>query len=431
VTGEWLRTGLFVAGAAALVAAASWVQPGVRSSEIFADVGQTFFPRLRNVEDIKAIEVVDYDETEAAARPLKVELRKGRWLISSHGDYPAEARDRLARTGGSLIDVKKDAPVSDRVEDHGKYGVIDPLDAKNAALQGRGKRVTLRDAGGGTLAEIVLGSVAKDKPGVRYARLLGQKRVYAVKTDADPSAQFADWVEANLLRVVAGDIVKMTLNSYQIDEQFGRIANLQRTVYERGQQSWTPQAQTIAAALASLRVRGAKAKPRELAEQLRAGQLASTLDTVMSLRQRGFFIAPTGLLLSNEGELIAETVKGLVYTVRFGELATDSGAAPGAKASENRYVFVTTSAKSPEAADAVSALTAKFSDWYYVIAGADFARLHPARAAHLKQPAPPLTNMPSPEALQGLPPEVRRALEERMRMMQQQPAPPPAQQQQR
>src|SRR5258708_39114746 len=103
-------------------------------------------------------------------------------MICWQGDYRADARARLAKTAGGLLDLKKDAPVSDRVEDQSQYGVLDPLDAKNASLTGRGKRVTLRDAGGITVAELILGRSVKDKPGYRYVRLPGQKRTYAVKS---------------------------------------------------------------------------------------------------------------------------------------------------------------------------------------------------------------------------------------------------------
>jgi hypothetical protein len=211
-----------------------------------------------------------------------------------------------------------------------------------------------------------------------------------VKTDVDPSAEFADWVEANLLRVRSADITKLTLNSYQIDEQFGRLVNLQRTVMSRDQGTWSAQANGIASAMASLRVTGARPKPPELAAQLRSKKLELTLDTVMSLRQRGYYIAPTGALLSNEGELVAETNKGVSYVLRFGEVATDSGtAAAAARPKENRYLFVTVSAKNPESESLASALDAKFSDWYYIIRGEDFARLHPAsRAQPRSEPAP-------------------------------------------
>jgi hypothetical protein len=393
---ELARTLLFVAGAAVLVVAAGVFAPEPASSGIFSDTGEEFFPSFRDPAKVAAIEVVDYDEAEAVARPLKVELRKGRYVITSHGDYPAEARERMAATAAALVDLKKEAPVSDRWEDHASYSVIDPLDAKNASLSGRGKRVTLRDAGGLKLAELVLGAKAKDREGYRYVRLPGQKRTYAVKTAADPSAEFADWVEMNLLRVRAADIVKLTLNSYQIDEQFGRLMNLQRTVMARDGGTWSAQANTIASALASLRVAGARAKPEELAKQLRTRQLALTLDTVMSLRQRGYFIAPTGALLSNEGELIAETNKGVTYVLRFGEVVTDSTSA-AAKPSENRYLFVTVSSKGPESEAAANALDAKFSDWYYVIRGEDFKRLHPAAPALTRKvPAADGPGLPGP-----------------------------------
>jgi len=409
---ELLRTGLFAAAAIALAGAAAYIEPEASRAEIFSDAGEIFFPNFRDVMAVKAIEVVDYDEAEATARPLKVEFRKNRWTITSHSDYPAEARDRLAKTASALLDLKKDSPVSDRFEDQAAYGVIDPLDARNPSLSGRGKRVTLRDAGGAVLAELVLGNAVKDKAGYRYVRLPGQKRTYMVKTDADPSAHFADWVEANLLRLTSTDVARMTLNSYQIDEQFGRVANLQRTIMVRDKENWNEQAKSMASTLASLRVAGARPKPPELAQQLRTKQLALTLDTVMSLRQRGYFITPAGALLSNEGELIVESTKGVNYTLRFGEVVSDATASAAAKPREDRYLFVMVAAKSPEGGPLAESLNNKFADWYYVISGTDFARLHPTRAAQLKalkerppQPGPPTALPPAPSSQPPPPPK--------------------------
>jgi hypothetical protein len=387
-----LITGLFVGVAAILVGAAAWVQPSSYRTEIFSDQGEEFFPNFKDAQAVQAIEVVDYDEAEATARPLKVELRKNRWVLSSHADYPAEARDRLAQTSAALLDLKRDLAVSDLWEDQAQYGVIDPLDAKSASLTGRGKRVTLRGSGGATLAELVLGKPAKDKPGYRYARLPGRKRIYAVKTDADPSARFEDWVEADLLRVSPADITKMTLVSYSIDEQFGRIVNLQRITMVKDGENWNAGARTAAATLSGLRVVGARAKPKMLADQLRARRLEMTLETVMSMRQRGYFIAPTGQLLANEGELVVETTRGFIYHLRFGELASTAADAEqsGHKASENRFLFVTVSSKTPETEAAATALDAKFADWYYIIRGEDFARLRPGIKPRAEaEPRPP------------------------------------------
>jgi hypothetical protein len=404
---EFLRTALFAAAALLAVALAAYVEPQSPRSEIFSDAGEAFFPNFRDIMAVKAIEVVDYDEADAVARPLKVEFRRNRWVLASHSDYPAEARERLAKTAAALLDLKKEQPVSDRWEDHATYSVIDPLDTKNPSLQGRGKRVTLRDAGGVTLAEIILGKPVPAKDGYRYVRLPGQKRTYSIKIDADPSARFEDWVESNLLRASPADIAKITLISYQIDEQFGRLANLQRVVMEKDKPSWNEQARSIAATLASLRVVGARPKPQQLAEQLKTRQLTLSLDTVMSLRQRGFFITPAGQLLSNEGELIVETAQGLVYNLRFGEIVSDStsiSAATVAKPRENRYLFVTASSRKPESEQVARNLDAKFADWYYIISGTDFAKLNPIRQQRAKaQPTPPPFTLPPPAAATGAP----------------------------
>ena len=397
---EFTKTALFALVAVVAVGLAAWVEPEAYRPSIFSDQGQAFFERFRDVLAVKAIEVVDYNETEATARPLKAELRKSRWILSSHSDYPAEARDRLARTAASLVDLKKDLVVSDRFEEHGKYGVIDPIDARNPSLTGRGKRVTLRGDQNEVLAEVVLGHAVKERAGYRYARLPGQKRTYAVKTDADPSARFEDWVEADLLKIGAADVRKLTLNLYSIDEGMGRLTNVQRIVMTRGEKDdWKIEpagkitagdARGIAAALASLRIVGARPKPAELARQLKTRQLAMTLETVMSLRQRGFFITPQGQLLANEGELLVETAKGLLYSLRFGEIVTGGAESaapaapkPAAKDGENRYLFVTCSPRAPASGDGdgngAASLDARFADWYYVISGADFARLRPKK----------------------------------------------------
>ena len=358
---EAIKTVLFVTAAAALTVTATWIEPENRRPGIFSDQGEALFPLLRDITAVKAIEVVDFDEAQAVARPLKVEFRKGRWLLASHGDYPAEAKDRLAKTAASLVDVKKDVVVSDRVEDQATYGLIDPLDQKVVSLKGRGKRVTLRGPAGEILADLIEGYPVKERPGFRYMRLPGQKRSYAVKTDADPSAKFGDWVEANLLHLSPAQIEKITINSYSINPDTGRLGNLDRKSLTPADPGFKP----LAAALASIRVTGARPKPPDLARQLREHKgMELTLETVMSLRSRGYFITPEGRLLANEGEMTVETASGPAYTIRFGD--TDG---------ENRTIFITVAAKNPEAQQQAEALDSRFADWYYLISQADFKRL--------------------------------------------------------
>ena len=405
---QWVVTLAFVAMAAVLSLVAARVQPEGYSTAIFSDQGEDLFPALTDASAVQSIEIVDYNAEQAVARPLKVEMRKGRWVLASHGDYPAEARDRLAQTAGALVGLKKDSVSSDRWEDQAQYGVIDPLDQKNASLTGRGKRVTLLDSHGTKLGELVLGAIPPGKPGYRYARLPGQKRIYLVKTTADPSARFEDWVEADLLKVGVNDITKLTVNSYTIDELAGTLANLRRRVMVPNGENWDAAAKTAAQTLSGLRVAGARAKPKLLADQLRERKLTLSLETVMSLRARGFFVLPTGQLLANAGEVVVETKQGFVYTLRFGELASsgidgDTGQtspAAAAKSGDDRFLFVTVSSRNPETEARAKALDAKFADWYYIVTGADFAKLQKAAPAGSAIPAVPRP----PGAVPGAPP---------------------------
>src|SRR5262249_7506837 len=194
-----------------LVAAAVMYDPGARTPKIFNDQGQSFYPNFTDPQAPKVIEVVDYDETTATARPLKVEFKNKRWVIPSHYGYPADAEDRLAKTAAALIELRKESIVSDRVEDQVKYGVVDPLDQNATSLTGRGQRVTLRDDKDVLLCDLIIGKAAEGKAGYRYIRVPNQRRIYLVKSEAEISAKFQDWIETDLLKLVSADIRRIIL----------------------------------------------------------------------------------------------------------------------------------------------------------------------------------------------------------------------------
>ena len=384
---EALKTATFVVAAVGLAITASLFHPGATTPKLFSDQGEQFYPNFKDSQTVKSIDVIDYDESTATARPFQVAFSKGRWIIPSHQNYVVDIGDRLNKTAGALIELKKDQVQSDSASDHAKYGVIDPLDAKVASLTGRGKRVTLTDAAKVILADFIFGKSVQGKPGWRYVRLPSQKRVYAVKTDADPSANFADWVNAGLLRIPVEGMRKIAINSYQIDEQQGSLQNFESVQLIKSDSNWKMVGADngsktaiagVVNTLAALQIVDVKAKPPTLAEGLKTGQLELSLETMMSLRQRGFFLSPRGQIFANEGEMIIETRNGVNYVLRFGELASTQG--------ENRYLFVIASFDAKRAATyngdaaagerAAKALTSKFADWYYIISGQDFQKLH-------------------------------------------------------
>jgi hypothetical protein len=299
---------------------------------------------------------------------------------------------------------------SDSALDHAKYGVVDPLDEKASGLTGRGKRVTLRDANGAVLADYILGKPVDGKPGYRYVRVPGQKRTYAVKTDADPSAHFADWVNAGLLRIASASIRKVTINRYNIDAAAGRMSNAETTVLTADKGEWKagageklnlPAVHAMAAALDGLKIVDVRPKPPGLAAGLRHEELQITLETALSLQKAGYFFTPQGRVYSSEGDMTVETNNGLMYSLRFGEVAagdTKSGAP-----ADNRTLFVMVHFDPAKAAayggDAGAGertareLNDRFADWYYVISGKDFQNLRLGRG-----PTAPPAQRPGQEA---------------------------------
>ena len=389
---ETIKTAGFLLGAAALVVAAVVVQPERRTPAMFSDEGEAFYPKFKDPQAVKAIEVVDYDEPTATARAFKVEFRRARWVIASNNDYPIDVGDRLAKTSAALIDLHKDQVRSELVQDHAKYGVIDPLDQKVSSLQGRGKRVTLRDAQKEVLADFILGKPVDGKPGWRYVRIPGGKRTYAVKTEADPSARFADWVNAGLLRMPQANIRKVTIVNYSVNQLTGALNQTDSVVLTQEGGQWKSSvpsvkpetAKSLAATLDSLKIVDARPKPTEMAHDLRDGKMTLSMQTALALRQFGFLLTQTGRILATDGEMTVEMANGVAYQIRFGDVA--SSAQDTAKAAGgDRYLFVTASWDKARAArygdtsdtgeKSAHDLNGRFADWFHVIGNADFQKL--------------------------------------------------------
>jgi hypothetical protein len=389
---ESIKTAGFLACAAVLVTAAAMVQPERFTPAVLSDEGQAFYPNFRDPEAAKSIEVIDYDEATATARPLKVEFKDHRWVIASNNDYPIDIGDRLVKTSAALMDLHKDRVRSDQAQDHVKYGVIDPLDQKVTSLQGRGKRVTLRDSQKNILADFILGKPVDGKPGWRYVRVPDGKRTYVVKTDADPSAKFVDWVNAGLLRMPSASIRKLVLDSYSVNPTAGTIEQAEPVAMTQGLGFWNTPAgsvkqepmKALADALDKLKIVDAKAKPPGLAKDLREGKIQLSDATAMTLRPFGFLLMENGRIIATDGEMTVEMANGVAYQIRFGDVASNSSDS-GKGAGGDRYLLVTTSWDANRAAaygDTGNAgerasrdLNARFADWFYVISGADFQKI--------------------------------------------------------
>jgi hypothetical protein len=218
-----------------------------------------------------------------------------------------------------------------------------------------------------------------------------------VKTDADPSARFADWVNAGLLRMPAANIRKVTITSYTVNPLTGGIEPGENTVLTQEAGHWKSSnptvkedaAKSLAATLDGLKIVDARPKPAEMARDLRAGQLQLSMQTALALRQFGFLLTQTGRILATEGEMSVEMANGVAYQIRFGDVAaTASDAAKSAGG--DRYLFITTgwdAARAARYGDSSGAgekaskdLNARFADWFYVISNSDFQKFRLSKA---------------------------------------------------
>src|SRR3954471_3523338 len=128
---ETTKTGVFVAVALLLTGAAFLRIPDrTGQSQAFNDQGKPFFPEFKDPFACTDLEVVEYEASTATASRFQVKFQGGKWVIPSHYNYPADAKDRLAKTASGVMDLTKDTIRSDRVEDQEAMGVIDPLDSK-------------------------------------------------------------------------------------------------------------------------------------------------------------------------------------------------------------------------------------------------------------------------------------------------------------
>jgi hypothetical protein len=311
----------------------------------FDDQGKPFFPDFKDALACTDLEVVEFDSSTATASRFRVMFKDKHWVIPSHYNYPADARDRLSKTAAAITDLSKDTIRSNSAEDQEAMGVIDPLDAKVSTLKGRGKRITLRDETEKVLADIVIGNdikatERKDGTAQHYVRVPGQKRIYGVNIKAEPSVRFADWIETNLLKVEAGKIRNVTFDNYKIKEMVDKESGRHYLGIERGEKStitrkdstgpWTLEGgvppeqelsedklRTLSDALGDLKIVGIRPRPAGL-KNLDQEDLQLNNLVVASLQSKGFFVAPRQGLVSDQGDVLVGTDEGVVYTLRYG-----------------------------------------------------------------------------------------------------------------
>jgi hypothetical protein len=220
---ENVKTLTFVAVAAVVVLVAIVTQPSLREAAPENILNQPLFPDLKDPLAVADLEIIEFDEDSASVRPFEVADRevkgKTRWVIPSHDDYPADAKDQVASAAGSLLGLKPLKMVSDNLGDQQEYGVVEPdLKTLKVGSTGVGIKVIMKDKSGKQVLAVVIGKEG-DKPGLRYVRKPGEAPIYIVEVKTDKlSTKFENWIERNLLGINSFDMKRLQIRDYAIQE---------------------------------------------------------------------------------------------------------------------------------------------------------------------------------------------------------------------
>ena len=391
---EISKTLTFVALAALVVLAAVFTRPVVNDEPKAEDFrGQPLYPNFTDPMAVASLEIVKFDEENATVQKFVVAevdvAGQNRWVIPSHYNYPADAKDQVADAAGGLMGLRIIEMVGDDKSDQRVYGVIapDPVTLR-VGDSGVGKQVVMRSENGKELISLVIGKEA-DQPGLRYVRKTGEDPIYAVRLDPSKlSTDFDDWIERNPLEIQPWDMRRLWFRNYYVDELNGQLVqqgNMRIAYNDAGDPAWElvedqryerdPQnpeqsifvpvkladdeelnvakLNELKNELDNLKIVDVNPKPAGISADLKADAgFKADQKTYMQLRSKGFFLAPTEdggpmELFSNEGELRITMKDGVEYVLRFGEIAVGStatsekdGQKDKADNGVNRYLFV-------------------------------------------------------------------------------------------
>ena len=391
------KTAVFL-GAGLLLLALGWaVQPRFKPSTLKPAVERVLFPALTDAEKAASLEIIRYDDELATLYPFKVIKSGGVWVLPSHQNYPADAKDQLAAAATELVDLKALDVVTERAADHEVYGVIEPdQDKIKPGMTGVGQLIEIRDASGSKIARLIIGKedkqagVGSGSRRLRFVRKAGQDPVYRVEVDTSKfTTQFGDWIEKDLLKLTPWDVRSVELDNYTIAavESDGRLEVRQQRnekiqlAYNDKESSWqlmsletfpdkesakpvseelkdneevdSTKLNDLRNALGDLQIIDVARKPAGLSADLKAAEsFVNDVEAVSSLQQRGFLPLPSGAILSTEGQTVIGMKDGVEYVLRFGagttvtELGEAGSGGDGSDATEEsaekaaRYLLV-------------------------------------------------------------------------------------------
>jgi len=347
---ESMRTMIYVGAAAFSLLLAWFAGPTVpKAPAEFSTVGKEFYPDFTDASAAKSLQVVSYNSDTAAVRVFGVEQGPdGVWRIPSRHGYPVDGKDRLGKSATSIMGIKREGLAGKRKTEHAQFGVLDPLAENVSDFKGVGNRVTLKDAKDGkVLADLIIGKEVKGRPGYYYVRAPKEDQTYIAKVGIDVSTKFADWIEADLLKLDATKLRSVIIDKHSIEitaeggKMVGKEAN--KLTRPNATDKWKlegldeateevneDEVRKLVQSLDDLKIVGVRPKSERLKKRLQDDKgIGGDARTQAELRDMGFFLVPTEnqrslMMISQEGDVYAETDQGVLYELHFGSVFSGS-----------------------------------------------------------------------------------------------------------
>jgi hypothetical protein len=186
---------------AALGAAAIFITRPQPAEDSSAVLGKKLLPDLP-IQEISAITLTGPDEE------VRLKLTDDTWTVASRFDFPADFA-KITRLVQQLRDMKigrafeADAEITERL-------ALTPPGTEGASPDGVATRISLQDAQGSPLVDLLLGKTSPNTD-TQYVLPVNEKQVYLV----DQSFQFlgktaAEWLDSRLLDIAAEKIHEVT-----------------------------------------------------------------------------------------------------------------------------------------------------------------------------------------------------------------------------
>jgi hypothetical protein len=371
------KTVCFVLAAVAFTAVAWFTYPRPSATPDAQLLGKRLFPNFTDPTSVGSLNVLQFDQKDGRSAALEVAKVNNLWVLPTHGNYPADAKDHLAAAANALIDLKiiglapgfdpSSKPLTDdeKRKAYNQFGVIDPdPDTVKSTDSGVGTRITMKDSAGQELAAAIIGKPVPDQNDQCYLREVGKGKdlVYVVQLDPSKvSVKFADWIEPNLLNLNTMDLKQIHINDYSIervvdpDTHQRFLAPVPSGEYKldlpSGEQPWklvedlgfdlktgktvprklaadeelnSTALDGMKSALEDLKIVDVERKPASVPADLRVRSLDDA--TRETLQERGFYVVPTDPkkpdapldIVSKFGEIDLQMNDGARYVLRFG-----------------------------------------------------------------------------------------------------------------